>query len=137
MIMTIFLWHSTVMMLMFGISLLLDGAGLRSYPGSGAWWMMKTIWIVLFTAGLLPVAAFASRWERIDPGTAYLPAWRQVIGSLLLAGGLGMLAYHGVVHPDSGSLSMASVLLPFLGALIAGLIFRRRPQAGGSGGSTK
>ena len=131
MIMTVFLWHSTVMMLLFGVSLLMDGAGLKTYPGSGPWWLLKLVWIGLFTAVLLPVVGFASRWERAGPGGPVPGALRQVAGSLVLGGGLGFLAYHGVVHPESGALSLVPLLLPFLGALIAGLIFNRLWTAGG------
>ena len=134
MIMSVFLWHSTVMMLLFGVALLLDGAGLKAYPGSGPWWLMKLAWIGLFLVVLLPVVALVSRWEQGTPGGAAPPALRQVAGSLILGFGLGMLAYGGVVHPESGSISTVPLLLPFLGALIAGLIFARRQSAGAPGG---
>ena len=38
MIMTVFLWHSTVMMLLFGVSIWLGGIGLEVMPGTGDWW---------------------------------------------------------------------------------------------------
>ncbi len=134
MIMTVFLWHSTVMMLMFGAALLLGGLGLKSAPGSGQWWLMKLAWIGLLAVAMLPVVGFASRWEQSAPGGKAPKALRQVAGSLILGGGMGLLAYRGIVHRDSGALSFVPLLLPFLGALIAGLIFNRRPSAGASGG---
>jgi hypothetical protein len=134
MIMSVFLWHSTVMMLLFGLALLLDGAGLKVYPGSGPWWLMKLAWIGLFLVVLLPVVALVSRWEQGGPSGATPGALRQVAGSLVLGFGLGMLAYGGVVHPEAGSLAILPLLLPFLGALIAGLIFNRRRVAGATGG---
>lgn len=134
MIMSVFLWHSTVMMLLFGLALLVDGAGLKAYPGSGPWWLMKLAWIGLFLVVLLPVVGLVSRWEQAGPGGATPGALRQVGGALILGFGLGMLAYGGVVHPETGSLAVVPLLLPFLGALIAGLIFNRRRITGATGG---
>ena len=133
MIMSVFLWHSTVMMLLFGVGLLLDGAGLKAYPGSGSWWLLKIIWIALFLVALLPVVGFVSRWEQGLRDGSVPGALRQVAGSLILGGGLGILAYGGVVHPETGALAVVPLLLPFLGAWIAGLIFNRR-RAGAQGG---
>jgi hypothetical protein len=134
MIMSVFLWHSTVMMLLFGVALLLDGTGLKAFPGSGSWWLMKLAWIAIFLVVLLPVVGLVSRWEQGGPVGRTPMALRQVGGSLLLGFGLASLAHGGVVHPETGSLAVIPLLLPFLGALIAGLIFNRRQVAGAAGG---
>jgi hypothetical protein len=76
-----------------------------------------------------------SRWEILPSGGPAPNALRQVAGSLILGAGLGMLAYHGVVEAGSGRLSIVSLVLPFLGALIAGLIFNRRKADAVAGGS--
>ncbi len=121
MIMTIFLWHSTVMMLLFGAGILLGGVGLRSQPGSAAWWWTKPVWIVVFALVLIPVVMVASRWERPAGRNAPPPAGRQVLGSLLIGIGLAMLAYGGVVNEGSGELRWIVLALPFAGAFAAGL----------------
>ncbi len=127
MIMTTFLWHSTVMMLLYGIAVYFDGVGLHAYPGTGTWWLMKAGWIIAFTIVLIPVVGFTSRWERIARTGPPVAGVRQVLGSLFLASGLALLAFYGVVNKDSGQLLFIPLLLPFLGALIAGIIGVRVP----------
>ena len=122
MIMTTFLWHSTVMMLLFGIGVYFGGFGLQAFPGTGVWWLTKLAWIAVFTIVLVPVVGFTSRWERIARTGPAVAGVRQVIGSLVLASGLALLAFHGVVNKDAGQLLYVPLLLPFLGALIAGII---------------
>jgi hypothetical protein len=122
MIMTTFLWHSTVMILLFGLSLLVGGIGLDSYPGTSAWWIMKVVWIAAFAAVLVPVVAAASRFERVSRMPEPAAAWRQVFGALLVGVGLALLANSGGVDMGSGRLAYLFFALPFAGALIAGML---------------
>jgi hypothetical protein len=125
MIMTVFLWHSTVMMLMFGLALLLDGTGLWTRPGSGEWWLVKLVWIGIFVLVLIPVVAVVSRWERPAAGGAAPSALRLVAGSLLIGFGLAMMAHGGVVDGESGNMNVVALMLPLAGAFIAGMFPRR------------
>ncbi len=122
MIMTTFLWHSTVMMLLFGIGVYFGGFGLHAFPGTGAWWLTKLAWVVVFTIVLIPVVGFTSRWERIARTGPPVAGLRQVLGSMILAGGLALLAFHGVVDKETGQLLYIPLLAPFVGALAAGII---------------
>jgi len=128
MIMTVFLWHSTVMMLMFGLALLLDGTGLWARPGSGEWWLVKLVWIAIFSLVLIPVVAAVSRWERPAAGGVAPSAIRLVAGSLLIGFGLAMMAHGGVVDGESGNLNAVALMLPLAGAFIAGMFPRRSPN---------
>jgi hypothetical protein len=122
MIMTTFLWHSTVMMLLFGLALLLGGAGLQPYPGTPAWWAAKLAWIVGFAVVLVPVVLAASRFERGSGIANAPPVWRQIVGAVLVGLGLGWLAYTGGVADETDTLAWLPFLLPFAGAALAGMI---------------
>jgi hypothetical protein len=122
MIMTTFLWHSTVMMLLFGASIQLGGIGLHALPGSADWWLLKGGWIALFAVLLVPVVALASRWERQPVVPAPTLGARQVLGTLIIGSGLAQLARHGIVDTSTDELRVFTLALPFLGAAVAGLI---------------
>lgn len=96
-IMTLFLWHSGAMMLLFGAAILLGGIGLAPEPASAAWWLLRPLWILVFLACTAVFLAAFSRFER-GPGRATPPppAWRMVAGLLAAAAGLSQLALHGV-----------------------------------------
>ena len=51
MIMTIFLWHVTTLLLVSGLALL-TGVGLTFFPGTAAWWLTRPLWIAV--AGASP-----------------------------------------------------------------------------------
>src|SRR5690606_4857126 len=53
-IMTVYLWHATVMVLLVGILEWPGGIGLRLVPGTGAWWATRVPW-VLVLLGMLAV----------------------------------------------------------------------------------
>jgi hypothetical protein len=122
MIMTTFLWHSTVMMLLFGASILLGGIGLHALPGTTDWWLFKGAWIGVFVLVLVPVVALASRWERRPLAGVPASGVRQIVGTLIIGFGLAQLARNGIVEVSTGELRAVPLALPFLGAAIAGLI---------------
>jgi hypothetical protein len=122
MIMTTFLWHSTVMMLLFGASIELGGIGLHGLPGVADWWVLKGVWIVVFAVALVPVVALASRWERQPVVRAPTAGARQVLGTLIIGFGLARLARYGIVDTSTDELQVVMLALPFLGAAVAGLV---------------
>jgi hypothetical protein len=122
MIMTTFLWHSTVMMLLFGASIELGGIGLHALPGAADWWVLKGVWIVVFAVALVPVVALASRWERQPVVRAPTAGARQVLGTLIIGFGLARLARYGIVDTSTDELQVVMLALPFLGAAVAGLV---------------
>ena len=56
MIMTVYLWHITVMIIFVAILYLLDGVGLGLEPGTQAWWFSRPVWILILIVLLTPVA---------------------------------------------------------------------------------
>ena len=122
MIMTTFLWHSTVMILLFGASIQLGGIGLHAVPGSAEWWVLKVAWIAVLAVLLVPVVALTSRWERQPVVRAPTLGTRQILGTLIIGFGLAQLARNGIVDTSTDELRVVTLTLPFLGAAVAGLI---------------
>jgi len=93
---------------------------LRVTPGSGSWWAIRPVWLGVYVLALLPFALGFGRFERSGVGQHIYPAWRLVTAALLICAGLALLALGGVA--GSGWLGLqAAVLLPFVGAVLAGV----------------
>ena len=59
-IMTVFLWHFTTLILVSALALL-TGVGLSFFPGTDAWWLTRPLWIAVLVLALFPfVAAFTA-----------------------------------------------------------------------------
>jgi hypothetical protein len=122
MIMTVFLWHSSVMMLSYGLGFLLDGFGLRTAPGEDGWWWTHWAWILWFLAALTPFVVIFSRFERPRASDAPAPhAARQVTGAILMAAALGLLALSGLDADNVLGIRWEIAMLPFLGAWLLGM----------------
>jgi hypothetical protein len=120
MIMTVFLWHLTASTLVIGIAVWLGDLGLTVEPGSGAWWAARPLWLSVYVIGLV---LFALAFLRFERGGAAKPvaAWRQVVGAALVCGGLALLALHGIGGDGWLGLRIWVLLLPFAGAVLAGV----------------
>lgn len=122
MIMTIYLWHMTILVLLLGLSFLLGGVGMTMEPGASEWWWTRPLWLLALTAPLIPVALSLSPMERLgrSDDEPIPPAWRLVSGAILVGGGLVIATLFGF----EGSLSLlntASILLILGGAALCGL----------------
>lgn len=62
-LMTIYLWHLPVMLVLTGISLLIPGAA--PTPASDAWWWSRPILFVVVLAVLLLLSLAIARWEAL------------------------------------------------------------------------
>jgi len=131
MIMTIYLWHITVMIVLGSVLYLAGGFGFGLEPGTSAWWLTRPLWIGVLLTLLLPTALALSPLERRGrrPGDAVPPAAQQVTGAVLLCLGIAALALYGYgagVFPRQDAVSFALVVI---GAGISGLLPRwSRPQ---------
>ena len=121
MIMTVFLWHLTASTLTIGGAMLLGDVGLRVTPGTESWWLLRPAWLVAYLLVLLPFALAFGRFERSAVGAWTYPAWRLVTAALMICAGLALLALDGVVGGDWLGLRMGALLLPFGGAVLAGI----------------
>jgi hypothetical protein len=122
MIMTIYLWHSTVMILFIAMLYFAGGAGLALEPGSAAWWLSRPFWFVLLTILLIPISLAISPLERIsrNPEAAISPPPRQVAGAMMICLGVALLALFG--YGGGPALDLAGVGLVIAGAGIGGLL---------------
>ena len=123
MIMTVFLWHSTVMMLLFGVAILAGGIGLQAEPSSEIWWLARAVWVVIFSIGLGPFIAVFQRFESASFITQTIPtAWRLLLGTVLITVGLAITAYNGIAGNGLLGLQLNAVILIFAGSLIASIV---------------
>jgi hypothetical protein len=131
-IMTLYLWHVTVMVLIIGLVNLLGGIGLGFQPGTGSWWATRPIWIAIYAAALTLFIAIFGRFEQTARGgaAAPLPAWRAVAGAAGVCSGLAVLALNGIGSEGLLGIRIGAVMLALAGAaLVLGLPGRRAAAA--------
>lgn len=121
MIMTVFLWHLTASTLSIGIALWFNGFGLEVVPGTGLWWAIRPLWITAYLLALLPFALGFGRFERSRASDQMIPSWRLNTGALLICAGLALLALDGVAGDGWLGLRPVVLMLPFAGAVLAGV----------------
>jgi hypothetical protein len=120
MIMTIYLWHLTAMIVVITVSAKLGGLGLRLAPGSSPWWFTRPLWMLVLAAFLLPLVLVFNRFERPSSKQAGspMPAWRLVSGAVLVCGGLALIAFDGLGQDNVLGLKIPVALGPVIGALL-------------------
>lgn len=128
MIMTLYLWHLTVMVIIVAVAYTIGGFGLGIEPGTSAWWLTRPVWIVVLYAFLLPVTLMFSPLERRSlPAGAPVPgAARLIVGAMLICLGVALLAMFGIGSPPKQGLNVASFVLVIAGSGICGLLPRFR-----------
>ncbi len=124
MIMTLYLWHLTVMVLIVALAYLAGGIGLTFEPGSADWWLSRPVWITVLYMALLPIALLLSSLERRARATnvAVPSAVRQVGGAVILCLGIALLARFGFGSAPLPRLDIAAFLMVASGAAISGLL---------------
>jgi hypothetical protein len=126
MIMTVFLWHLTASTLSIGGAMLLGNVGLEITPGTGLWWATRPVWLAVYLLALLPFALGFGRFERSPAPDSVYPTRRLVLAAVLICAGLGLLALDGVAGDGWLGLRVWVLLLPFAGAVLAGVNPLRR-----------
>lgn len=122
MIMTLFLWHYTVMVVpVIANATWFNGFGMRLEPDTGLWWGTRPLWLIVLLAILAAVAPLVSRFERPRRRTRPPPGTlRPVLGTVLACTGFAVLALTGVsITPDVSWIGLA---LPAAGLGVAGAI---------------
>lgn len=124
MIMSVYLWHITIMVIFVSLLYLVDGLGLGLEPGTGGWWWSRPVWVAVLYILLLPVAMLVSPLERHPlPAGARVPsASRQVSGAVLLCLGVALLARYGYGGAPLPLLDIAAFTLVVVGSAIGGLL---------------
>jgi hypothetical protein len=128
MIMTLFVWHLTAMILMIGLAVLVGGVGLSIEPAGALWWLTRPLWMVIYAMALTAAAVPFGRFERLRvPGEARpVRLWAAVLGTLAVCAGLGMLAYGGIWSEAWPGVNLLAAGLPFAGAVIMGVVAPRK-----------
>jgi hypothetical protein len=122
MIMTLFLWHSTVMMLLVGLAFWLVPGVLMQQPNSPGWWLTRPVWLFVYALVTLPFLLVFGRFERpsSDTSMAAAPVGLQLVGCAVACAGLAMLALNGIGGSGWLGLRWVPLLLPLIGAGMAG-----------------
>jgi hypothetical protein len=133
MIMTVYLWHITLMIILIGILYLAGGFGLGIEPGTNPWWWSRILWIGVLIVLLIPVALLLSPLERrARSADATVPSpVRQIIGAMMLCLGIALLAMYGYGGGPIPRLDAISFAMVVVGAGISGLL----PRIGRTGRS--
>ncbi len=126
MIMTVYLWHMTIMIILVSLLFLAGGFGLGIEPGTATWWWTRPLWLAVLFALLLPLAAALAPLERRKVPAQTPPAARQLTGAALACLGLASLALFGVGGGPVKGTDVASLGLVLAGAALAGLLPSRQ-----------
>lgn len=128
-IMSLYLWHLTAMVGVIGASYSLDGFGLGFSVNSSAWWATRPVFLLALVAATVPFLALFGRFERPRRDTRPTPpAWKPVVATIAVCGGLGLLARYGVA--DEAGLNGLALSLPFIGVTLGGVIgASRQPRS--------
>jgi len=124
MIMTLYLWHLTIMVIVVALAYLAGGIGLGLEPGSSGWWLTRPLWIGFLFVMLLPAALLLAPLERrTRPSGSQIPsAARQITGAIITCIGIALLAMYGFGEPPRPYLDIQAFLMVVLGAGISGLV---------------
>lgn len=118
-IMTLFLWHSTVLVLLIGLLVKLDGLGLGLQPGTTVWWWARAPWVAVLAALLLPVMGLLGRFERAKPARSKSTGvWLPLAAALFFCLGVAFLALSGVGGSGPLGIRAWAVALPLLAAFL-------------------
>ncbi|WP_167854854.1 acyltransferase family protein [Mangrovimicrobium sediminis] len=123
MIMTIYLWHMTVLLVVLAAGWFLDGFGFHTAPGGADWWATRPVWLALLTVLLVPLALLLSPLERVSrPADAPLPAaWRLVGGAILAGAGITLATLLGFDGAVASLKTTGTIALILGGGWLAGL----------------
>jgi hypothetical protein len=126
-IMTVYLWHLTVLALLVGLAHLAGGVGLRWSPGSPEWWWARIPWFIALVAGLAAMLPLVGRFERSSPLPAgFHPSTSRVLaGAALVSAGIAFLTLGGIAVEGGVGVRGVVVAGTILGAWMLGAIGTR------------
>jgi len=128
MIMTVYLWHMTILVIVLGLSYVTGGIGLTLEPGSANWWWSRPLWLSFLLLLLLPVALLLSPLERrARPKEAPVPGPARLIAGAMAAGlGIALLTVMGFDGNPMSGFHIGALALVVAGAAICGLSIKSR-----------
>lgn len=119
MIMTTYLWHLTVMVLVAGLGVYLGGVGYTFEPATIGFWATRPVMLAVYALASMPVILIMSKYERPRATGGHPQTRQQLVGAACVFFGLAVMAKNGLVG-DAGFNWMAA-LLPLVGAGVIGL----------------
>jgi len=127
MIMTLYLWHITVMIAIGSVMYVSGGFGFGIEPGTSEWWMTRPIWVGVLMMFLVPVALLLSPLERRSrPADAPIPGTAsQVTGAVMICVGIALLAMWGFGGGPRPWLDAGAFGLVLVGSVISGVLSRQ------------
>lgn len=130
-LMTIFLWHHTVLLLVSNL-VLYTGVGLSFVPGTAAWWLTRPLWFAVLVVALVPFVAVFTRFERMGMALnrAAPPLWQLLPGCALVCSGLAILTLRGIPTETWPGINLLALGLPFIGAALVWFTPRRAHAVG-------
>ena len=119
-IMTMYLWHLTVMVLLVALAVPFGGIGLGALPGDVEWWPIRLLWLGAMFAVLQVFIALLGRFEQPArrQAVASLPTWRVISGTVLLSLGLALLVTGGISAEGPIGVRLEVVIPAFVGAFL-------------------
>ena len=108
------------MMFLIGGAFWAGGIGMTWEAGTLAWWGSRLLWIPSFFVMFLPFLVIFGKFERPAPAGNLPPSvFRQVLGLLLICGGLAFLARGGVTGTEFLGVPGLHLSLAFVGIWMA------------------
>jgi hypothetical protein len=130
-IMTVYLWHLTVLALLVGLVNLVGGFGLHLEPGTAVWWLARVPWFAALAVGLGLLMPVVGRFERSPPLPPHFQpsTFRVLAGAALVSAGIAFLADDGIAA--AGAVGVRGVVVGGLivGSWMLGAIGARRSRA--------
>ncbi len=128
-LMTIYLWHLPVILVLTGLSLLVPGAALA--PASAQWWQTRPLMFVVVLGTVLLLSLLLVRWERIGE-VGPTPSWLVVALAWVCAFAPPFAVMQWFLDVRS---ALGGALLLSLSVLLLrrGSLFRRRTAPGARG----
>jgi len=128
-IMPIFLWHSTVMMLIIGGLFWLVPNLLLAEPGTVQWWSLRPLWVIVYLAVMMVFLPLFLTLEKIASKNQQqsTPVAILMLSALSMCFGLALLAAGGVTGEGILGVNWLACLLP-VGAIVALSLFSKVRQ---------
>jgi len=120
MIMTIFLWHSTAMMIVIGAVFLIEPAMFSFSPGTATWWIQRIPWLLIYSLATIPFILLFSKFENTPAREVHPSLGVLFLGCALASGGIGYLAGNGFGAASHWGIDALAIAFVVLGATCAG-----------------
>ena len=126
MIMTVYLWHVTAMIIVVALLYLIGGIGLTIEPGTNLWWNTRPLWIFTLCVFLLFFTLVFSRFERPQRSNTLPSTLRLVFGAICICVGVAMLTMLGLNGDPFKGIENVALLLVILGAGSCSLLIKSK-----------